>query len=106
MSYRIMAGHVFFDGNKRTAISTCEMFLAINGFVMRLDKNETVAVAIRVADSCSMDYEEYLNWIRSKVRYVLLADYTLDLVFNIFRKYLRLRGKEAFSSDPNEPLIF
>ena len=69
LSYRKMSGHVFFDGNKRTGIATCELFLALNGYWMKIDKEETIPVAIRVADHRDMEYEEYLEWLKQQIKF-------------------------------------
>ncbi len=43
--------HVFVDGNKRTAITVASIFLAINGFSITLNVEETEAFILAVAQS-------------------------------------------------------
>jgi death on curing protein len=85
ISYRIMSGHVFFDGNKRTGIEVCELFLGINGYMLDIKTEETVNVAIGIADSQNMQYEEYLRWITKRLQYSSLADFIIGVEIKIFQ---------------------
>ena len=45
----IICGHVFVDGNKRTGMEAALVFLEVNGWQVRLTKDEYVALALDVA---------------------------------------------------------
>lgn len=45
----IICGHVFVDGNKRTGMEAALVFLELNGWEVRLTKDQYVALALDVA---------------------------------------------------------
>jgi death-on-curing protein len=64
-SWRIIVGHVFHDGNKRTAMEGCRLFLELNGFKLLIDQ-EVVRIAIQIANR-EISYPEYSIWLRARV---------------------------------------
>jgi len=64
IGWRIIAGHIFHDGNKRTGMEACRLFLNLNGYTMLIDF-EVVNVAIQVASN-EMDIEPFTEWLRQR----------------------------------------
>ncbi|PKB71683.1 MAG: hypothetical protein BZY87_04215 [SAR202 cluster bacterium Io17-Chloro-G6] len=63
IGHRIISGHIFNDGNKRTGILVAWGFLIKNGTHMYLDSSvEDLAVAIASGDA---GYTELLEWINA-----------------------------------------
>jgi len=62
-SFAIARGHVFFDGNKRTAHAIAAVFLANNGIVHSAPEDEVVAIMVAVADG-SLSEAELAAWFR------------------------------------------
>jgi death on curing protein len=61
--FAIARGHVFLDGNKRTAHAIAAVFLANNGLVHRTPEDEVVAIMVGVADG-SLSESEFASWFR------------------------------------------
>src|SRR4030095_16924588 len=49
LTYHIITRHVFFDGNKRTAVHTAWEFLAGNGVVLNLDES-VIDLSVEIAN--------------------------------------------------------
>lgn len=47
--FSINAGHLFSDGNKRTSIASAEVFLSVNGYVLKATSDELEKVLLDVA---------------------------------------------------------
>jgi death-on-curing protein len=62
--WRIIIGHVFHDGNKRTGMEACRQFLEMNGFTMIIDL-EVVRVALQIAIR-GIDFDGFLEWLISR----------------------------------------
>lgn len=62
-AFAIVRGHVFLDGNKRTAHALAAVFLANNGFVHDAPADEVVAMMVGLADG-SLSEEELAAWFR------------------------------------------
>ena len=65
LAWRIIAGHVFHDGNKRTGMEACRLLLDLNGYVMRIDA-KVVDVAVRIA-SGKMEFTDLVQWLEVRV---------------------------------------
>lgn len=63
-AFGIAKGHVFHDGNKRTAHAVAATFLEDNGWSQVADEAETVTVMVAVADG-SMTESELAAWFRA-----------------------------------------
>lgn len=63
-AFGIAKGHVFHDGNKRTAHTVAFAFLKQNGYTHAADETEVVATMVAVADG-SMSEGELAAWLRS-----------------------------------------
>jgi death on curing protein len=64
IAHRIIVGHIFHDGNKRTGMEACRLFLEINGYDMRMD-NEVVNVALQIATH-EIQFDEISSWLRDR----------------------------------------
>ena len=62
-AFAIARGHVFMDGNKRTAHALAAVFLANNGIDHRASEDEVVAVMIALADG-ALSEDEFAAWLR------------------------------------------
>jgi len=61
IGFRTITRHVFHDGNKRTGMEACRLFLEQNGYLMRIDR-EVVDVAIKIASN-QFSLEEFGQWL-------------------------------------------
>ena len=64
VAWRITVGHVFHDGNKRTGMEACRLFLELNGYDMRIDR-EVVEVSLRIA-SHQVEFEDFVRWVEDR----------------------------------------
>ncbi len=62
IGWRIIAGHVFHDGNKRTGMEACRLFLDLNGYILHIDR-EAVAIALKIATG-EADLPEFARWVK------------------------------------------
>ena len=56
--------HPFLDGNKRTAFVATELFLALNGYVLKADDVACVLTMLAVAGG-ELNEEDFAKWIRA-----------------------------------------
>ena len=61
----INTGHVFFDGNKRTAFVVAATFLKINGYNLVTSQDTVKEISLKVATYQQVNYsfEELVQWI-------------------------------------------
>jgi prophage maintenance system killer protein len=52
-----------FDGNKRTAITSCARFLFINGWELDLPINKSIKFTLDI-DSHKLSFEGIVNWLK------------------------------------------
>ena len=64
IAWRIITGHIFHDGNKRTGMESCRLFLELNGYVLKMDM-AIVDIALRIATH-EISFEEFVEWLRNK----------------------------------------
>jgi death-on-curing protein len=64
LGWRIITGHIFHDGNKRTGMESCRLFLDLNGYDMRIDQ-EVVDVALKVATN-EVKFEDFVRWVEER----------------------------------------
>jgi death-on-curing protein len=60
----IIGDHPFTDGNKRTAVTVCGIFLARNGYALTANPKELEDFAVRVATD-HLSVAEITNWLES-----------------------------------------
>jgi death on curing protein len=61
IGWRIIAGHIFHDGNKRTGMEACRLVLDLNGYTLLID-HEAVTMALKIASGAA-DLPEFTRWI-------------------------------------------
>lgn len=66
LGYNIISTHVFLNANKRTGIISMVMTLDLNDIRIAYSQEEMSEVANMVADH-RMSYEEFLEYIKSKI---------------------------------------
>ena len=64
LCWRIITNHVFHDGNKRTGMEACRVFLELNGYEMKIDA-EVVDVALRIAKG-AIKFADLAQWIKGR----------------------------------------
>jgi death-on-curing protein len=67
LAWTIIEGHVFFDGCKRTGMSTLDGFLRLNGCSLNASNDEVVEAACEVAKAHTGEgysYEQFVHWIQ------------------------------------------
>ena len=65
-AYGIAKNHGFLDGNKRTALVTADLFLALNGHQLKSSPADNVMTIRALADG-SLSEDELAAWIRSNI---------------------------------------
>lgn len=66
LSWTIITGHVFWDGNKRTGMTSLHLFMRLNGCRLAVTNDDIVDIACRIADQ-GCGYEEFIDWVRSRL---------------------------------------
>ena len=61
-AYGIAKNHPFVDGNKRTALACCDVFLQLNGFELNATEPEATTTFLALA-SGSLTEAELAHWI-------------------------------------------
>jgi death-on-curing protein len=69
LAWRIIVGHVFHDGNKRTGMEACRLFLEINGYEMKIDFG-VVHIALKIARK-ELEFQEFVSWIIERSNKIL-----------------------------------
>ena len=64
LAWRIIVGHVFYDGNKRTGMEACRLLMEINGYRMKIDM-DAVNIALRIAKK-EIQFSELVVWIMER----------------------------------------
>lgn len=63
IGWRIMRESVFHDGNKRTGMESIRNFLHINGYSMRINKQDIIEMAERVSAG-KIEFLEFAEWVK------------------------------------------
>lgn len=71
LAFNIITKHVFQDGNKRTAMSACRIFLLLNGYDLEILENEidedVINISIDIATH-KIELEEFIDWIKLRMK--------------------------------------
>ena len=65
IGFSLISNHAFVDGNKRVGMHIMLTFLELNGIKLDCKDEEIVAAGLGVA-SGEMNYDDLLNWVKSK----------------------------------------
>jgi len=71
LAFSIITNHVFHDGNKRTAIATCRLFLLVNGFDLEIEQETVDAGAMEIACDVAnnlADHSDLTSWVSERMR--------------------------------------
>ena len=60
----IVRNHPFIDGNKRTGLAIALTFLETNGYITRLDEDETVQMTLALA-AREIEEEAFARWLEA-----------------------------------------
>jgi len=60
--WHIITRHIFNDGNKRTGMEACRVFLELNGYALRMDEG-VIGIAMWVAEG-KVTQEELVEWVK------------------------------------------
>lgn len=66
-AFGVSRNHPFVDGNKRTALVLCELFLELNGQRLMASDRETLIKMISLAAG-DLTEEEFAAWLRAECR--------------------------------------
>lgn len=69
LGHRIITGHMFYDGNKRTGMTCCYTMLELNGYKVKIDNYDTEITAKAVASN-KIDYQQFLFWLQQRIKSV------------------------------------
>lgn len=64
--FGIARNHPFIDGNKRTAYVVCELFLALNGYVLTTSDADSTLTFLALAAG-DLTEDALANWIRANI---------------------------------------
>jgi death-on-curing protein len=64
IAWRIIVGHIFHDGNKRTGMESCRLFLELNGYILHMDM-EIVDIALRIATH-EIEFDDFVDWLKKR----------------------------------------
>jgi death on curing protein len=64
LCWRIIRSHVFHDGNKRTGMEVCRLFLDLNGYMMRIDR-DVIRMAVAIAND-RVSFDEFVEWVTDR----------------------------------------
>ena len=62
----IAKGHVFIDGNKRTALVSMLTFLDLNGYRLVVNQNRLADKIVELSVGRT-DYRQFASWLKSKI---------------------------------------
>ena len=65
-AFGIARNHPFIDGNKRTAYVVCELFLALNGYVLTTSDAESTLTFLALAAG-DLTEDALADWIRANI---------------------------------------
>jgi len=63
----LISNHAFEDGNKRVAFFSCDVFLRLNGWKLKIDVDSAHAFIVGALEHNQCDYEHLLPWIRKNL---------------------------------------
>ena len=60
----LISNYAFVDGNKRIAFFTCDIFLRLNGWKLKVDSDNGYAFIVGSLESNKCNYDHLVPWIR------------------------------------------
>lgn len=71
IGWTIMAKHVFHDGNKRTGMLACQIFLELNGYDMQIALDAPDQEALTISEGVAkqeIDISEFTRWVEQRTK--------------------------------------
>jgi death-on-curing protein len=71
IGWAIIAKHVFHDGNKRTGILACQIFLELNGYNMQIALDAPDEEAIAISEGIAkqqIDLPKFTSWVERRTK--------------------------------------
>jgi len=65
--HSLLMNHAFVDGNKRTAMASCLVFLEMNSYTLFVSQDEVVDAALSVENK-KWDVEKITSWLKKNSR--------------------------------------
>lgn len=92
LTWTIIGGHVFHDGNKRTGISVLQGFLRQNGYDINASDDELIEVSLEVAESSEENFtvEDLTQWIGNRLCLGPNVGFDLNLTLHTICGFLDL----------------
>ena len=66
LAYAVATGHVFTDGNKKTAASILDLVLNLNGCSLEVPQDDLVEAMYRLARN-EMSVDQFIEWARERL---------------------------------------
>ena len=66
LCWRIIKGHIFRDGNKRTGLLCLMTMLELNGYQLTCGSKETLDMALAIS-SAQAPLEEFTSWVEQRI---------------------------------------
>jgi death-on-curing protein len=63
LTHSIIMNHAFLDGNKRTGVTACARFLFINGFALKVSREELVRIALNI-EAKKWNLTKVSSWLK------------------------------------------
>jgi len=60
----LISNHAFVDGNKRVAFFTCDVFLRLNGWKLKVDSDSGYEFIVGSLERSQCDFDHLLPWIQ------------------------------------------
>ena len=67
LMHSLLKNHAFVDGNKRTAYSSCGIFLKLNGYKLENMHKKSLEFAMNVENN-SLELEKIAEWLKKNSR--------------------------------------
>ena len=67
--YHIIKNHPFLDGNKRVAFGAMDIFLQMNGLILKADENELYKLIIDIASGKDISKFQIANFLKENTIY-------------------------------------
>jgi death-on-curing protein len=65
-AFGISNNHPFLDGNKRTALIVCLLFLRMNGYIVVASEEEKYDIFIKIATN-KLSEEDFTKWLEARI---------------------------------------
>lgn len=67
LSFGLVMNHPFIDGNKRIAAKVLDIGLYANGLTLKATNEDLINAFLKLASN-NMNYQEFLEWVKSMIK--------------------------------------